>query len=56
MIIGGIGNELRDWSLITGRGEATKREWGTVLPLRKGGGGGQSVSHAEGGRAQEVLR
>ena len=30
---------LRDWSLITGRGEgATKREWGAceVLPLRKG--------------------
>ena len=32
--------ELRDWSLITGRGGATKREGGgarEVLPLRKGG-------------------
>ena len=30
---------LRDWSLITGRGGATKREGGAreVLPLRKGG-------------------
>ena len=30
---------IRDWSLITGRGGATKREGGTrkVLPLRKGG-------------------
>ena len=41
---------LRDWSLITGRG-ATKREGGTseVFPLQKGGGGGKSFSHAEGG-------
>ena len=32
---------IRDWSLITGRGGATKREGvaHTVLPLRKGGGG-----------------
>ena len=32
---------LRDWSLITGRGGATKREGGAceVLPLRKGGAG-----------------
>ena len=30
---------VRDWSLITGRGGATKREGGAreVLPLRKGG-------------------
>ena len=30
---------LREWSLITGRGGATKREGGAreVLPLRKGG-------------------
>ena len=30
---------LRDWSLITGRGGATKREGGAheILPLRKGG-------------------
>ena len=44
---------FRDWSLITGRGGGYKtggaggaRE---VLPLRKGGGGGKSFSHAEGG-------
>ena len=43
-------NALRDWSLITGRGGATKREGGAreVLPLRKGGGG-QNFSHSEGG-------
>ena len=32
--------DIRDWSLITGRGGATKREGGgapEVLPLRKGG-------------------
>ena len=36
-----------------GRG-ATNREWGAheVLPLRKGGGGGKSFSHAEGGAAK----
>ena len=47
---------IRDWSLITGRGGATKQEGGAceVLPLRKGGGG-KSLSHAEGG-AQTVLR
>ena len=47
---------LRDWSLITGRGGATKREGGgarEVLPLEKGGGG-KSFSRAEGG-AQQVL-
>ena len=46
---------LRDWSLITGRGGATKWEGGAreVLPLRKGGGG-KSFSHAQGG-AQKVL-
>ena len=34
-----------------GEGGATKREGGAreVLPLRKGGGGGKSFSHAEGG-------
>ena len=33
---------LRDWSLITGRGGATKREGGHVkfYPYEKGGGGG----------------
>ena len=42
--------EVRDWSLIPGRGGATKREGGAreVLPLRKGGGG-KSFSFAEGG-------
>ena len=46
--------------LVTNYGEgggATKREGGgarEVLPLRKGGGGGKSFSHAEGG-AQKVL-
>ena len=35
-----------NWSLITGRGGATKREGGgacEVLPLRKGGGGAEKV-------------
>ena len=43
---------LGDWSLNTGRGAgATKREGEAreVLPLQKGGGGGKSFSHAEGG-------
>ena len=42
---------MRDWSLITGGG-GYKTEGGGEhegLPLRKGGGGGKSVSHAEGG-------
>ena len=46
----------RDWSVITGRGGATKWEGGggdmiEVLLLRKGGGGEKSFtfSHAEGG-------
>ena len=41
---------FRDWSLITGRGGATKREGGAreVLPLQKGG------ADAEGG-TQQVL-
>ena len=39
-----------------GEGGATKREGGgrEVLPLRKGGGGGKSFSHSEGG-AHKVL-
>ena len=48
----------RDWSLITGRGGGYKtggRGAREVLPLRKGGGGGKSFSHAEGG-AHKVLR
>ena len=48
---------LRDWSLITGRGGgATKREGVQVkfYPYEKGGGGGKSFSHAEGG-SQKVL-
>ena len=50
-------HDLRDWSLITGGGGATKREGGAceVLPLQKGGGGAEKVlSHTEGG-AQKVL-
>ena len=46
---------IRDWSLITGRGGATKREGGghvKFYPYEKGGG--KSFSHAEGG-AQKVL-
>ena len=53
---------LRDWSLITGRGGATKREvWGgggqKFYPYTKcGGGGGCSFSHPEGGgETQYVL-
>ena len=47
---------VRDWSLIMGRGGATKREGEAreVLPLRKGGGGGKSFSHAVVG-AQKVM-
>ena len=49
--------KIRDWSLITGRGGLQNGRGGgarEVLPLRKGGGGGKSFSHAEGG-AQQVL-
>ena len=47
---------VRDWSLITGRGGLQNGRGGArqVLPLRKGGGGGKSFRHAEGG-AQKVL-
>ena len=47
---------IREWSLITGRGGGYKTGGGAreVLPLKKGGGGGKSFSHAEGG-AQKVL-
>ena len=52
-----IFTNLRDWSLITGRGGgATKWQGGgarEVLPLRKGGGK-KSLRHSEGG-AQKVL-
>ena len=47
---------LRDWSLITGRGGGLHNRRGGAredLPLRKGGGG-KSFSSAEGG-AQKVL-
>ena len=42
---------LRDWSLITGREEATKREGGAreVLPLQKGGAE-QVLAMLKGGR------
>ena len=42
--------QLRDWSLIMGRGGLQNgRGACEVLPLRKGGGGGKSFSHAEEG-------
>ena len=46
---------LREWSLITGRGGATKREGGAreVLPLRKGGA--EKVLAILKGGAQKVL-
>ena len=47
---------LRDWSLMTGRGGATKWEGGHVrfYPYKKGGG--KRFSHAEGGGgARQVL-
>ena len=49
--------QIRDWSLITGRGGATKREGGSheVLPLRKGGGAETVLAMLNGG-AQNVLR
>ena len=43
---------IRDWSLITGRGGATKREGGgvcEVLPLRKGGGAEKVLTMLKGG-------
>ena len=48
-----MGNEVRDWSLVTGRGGGgNKREGGEgqVLSLEKKGGGGRKTSlrHAEG--------
>ena len=47
-------NEISDWSLIMGRGGATKREGGHVkfCPYKKGGR--KTFSHAEGGGAQKV--
>ena len=48
---------VRDWSLIMGRGGGYKTGGGgprEVLCLPKGGGGGKSFSHVEGG-AQKVL-
>ena len=65
MLISGVDNNvyrqhvllIRDWSLITGRGGATKREGGgghmKFYPCEKGGGR-KKFSHAEGG-AQKVL-
>ena len=46
---------VRDWSLITGRGGATKREGGHVkfYPYEKGGSG-KSFSHAEGGAQKDL--
>ena len=52
-----MGSVIRDWSLITGRGGLQNGRGGgarEVLPLQKGGGGGKSFSHSEGG-AQKVL-
>ena len=49
---------IRDLSLITGRGGATKREGGQVkfYPYENGSGKSLSFSHAEGGGgAQQVL-
>ena len=45
---------VRDWSLITGRGGATKWEGRHVKFYAYEKGGGKSFSHAEGG-AQKVL-
>ena len=47
-----ISSVIRDWSLITGRGGATKREGGgggtrSFTPTKRGGG--KSFSHSEGG-------
>ena len=44
-------NDIKDWSLITGRGGLQNGRGGAceVLPLRKGGEGGKRFSHAEGG-------
>ena len=50
-----VSKTFRDWSLIAGRG-GYKTGGGPceVLILQKGGGGGKSFSHAQGG-AQNVL-
>ena len=48
--------QIRDWSLITGRGGATKQEGGgarEVLPLRKGGAE-KVLAMLKGGGAQKV--
>ena len=47
---------FREWSLITGRGGATKREGAAreVLPLRKGGAE-KVLAILKGGGAQKVL-
>ena len=46
---------VKDWSLITGRGGATKREGGApeVLPLQKGGAE-KVLAMLKGGGAQNV--
>ena len=50
--------DIRDWSLITGRGGGGLQHGRggavKIYPYEKGGGGGGSFSHAEGG-AQTVL-
>ena len=51
-----ISKAIREWSLITGRGGLQNGRGGHVkfYPYEKGGGGGKSFSHSEGG-AQKVL-
>ena len=44
---------LRDYSLITGTGGY--KTGCEVLPLRKGGGGRKSFSHAEGGGGHKMF-
>ena len=46
---------VRDWSLITGSGGATKRKGGTgsFTPTKRGGG--KSFSHAEGGGGTTIF-
>ena len=51
---------IRDWSLITGRGEGGYKTGGgacVFTPTKRGGGQKKSFNHAEGGggRAQKVL-
>ena len=51
--VGAVKRGVRDWSVITGRGGATKREGGgghvKFYPYKKGGGAGKVLAMLKGG-------